>query len=204
MKYSSSSAIRSSSSAISSFGLSPVCSEHVVGDLLDQLGPGVVRLVHPVAEAHQPAAAALHLLDERRDVLLVADLVQHGEHGLVGPAVQRSVERRDPGRDGENGSTCDEPTAAHRAGGAVLLVIGVQDEQDLERALQHLVRLVAAADAERHVDEVADVVEIVVREHERQPARVAEGERRDRRRLGEQPDALELAVPGSWMFLASG
>src|SRR5688500_20049264 len=39
-----------------------------------------------------------------------------------------------------------------------------RSEQDLERALQHQVRLVLAADAERHVDVVADVVEVVARE----------------------------------------
>ena len=55
-----------------------------------------------------------------------------------------------------------------RAGGAVLLVVGVQDEQDLEGALQHRVRLVLAPDAEGHVDEVADVVQVVPRELERE------------------------------------
>jgi len=30
----------------------------------------------------------------------------------------------------------------------------MEDEQDLERALQHLVGLVAAADADRHIDEL--------------------------------------------------
>ena len=194
MKYSSSSAIRSSSSAISSFGLSPVSCEDVVGHLLDQLGPGIVRLVDPVAEAHQPPAAALHLLDERGDVLLVPDLVQHRQHRFVGPAVQRPVERRDARRDGRERVHVGRAHRADRAGGAVLLVVGVEDEQDLERALQHLVRLVPAADAERHVDEVGDVVEIVVREDERQPAGVAEREGRDGGRLGQQPHPLEIAV----------
>ena len=141
MKYSSSSAIRSSSSAISSFGLSPVWLEHLVGHLLDELGARIVRLVHPVAEAHQPAPARLHLLDEARDVLLLADLVQHLQHGLVGAAVERAVQGGDARADGGERIHVRGADRAHGAGRAVLLVIGVQDEQDLERALQHLVRL---------------------------------------------------------------
>ena len=53
-KYSSCSAIRSSSSAMSSSGFLPVTVEHQVGDLLDDLGARVVRLVDAVAESHQP------------------------------------------------------------------------------------------------------------------------------------------------------
>ena len=58
-----------------------------------------------------------------------------------------------------------------------------REEEDLERALQHRVRLVPAADLERHVDEVADVGEVVARQHLGQAAVVAEDERRDRRQL---------------------
>ncbi len=48
--------------------------EHVVGGLLDDRGPRVVVLVHPVAEAHQAALARLDRLDERGDVVDRADL----------------------------------------------------------------------------------------------------------------------------------
>ena len=129
-------------------------------------------------------------------VLDVADLVEHAQDGLVGAAVQRAVERRDAGRDGRERVDVRRADAANGARRAVLLVVGVQDQQDLERALQHRVRLVAAADLERHVDEVADVVEVVAREDVRQPARVAEDERGDRRELRHQPHALQVAVLG--------
>ena len=88
-----------------------------------------------------------------------------------------------PAETAENGSTCERTDAAHGARRAVLLVVGVEDEEDLERPLQHGVRLVSSADLERHVHEVADVVQVVPRQHVRQAARVAEGERRDRRHL---------------------
>ena len=53
--------------------------------------------------------------------------------------------------------------AAHRAGAAVLLVIGVQDEQHVERALEHRVDLVLQLrHPEQHVQEVAGEAEVVV------------------------------------------
>ena len=67
--------------------------EDVVGGLLDDLGARVVVLVDPVAEAHQPLVAVLHPVDEVGDVLLGADPLQHPQHGLVGAAVERAVER---------------------------------------------------------------------------------------------------------------
>ena len=108
--------------------------------------------------------------------------------------MQRAIERRDAGADRGERVHVRRAHRAHRAGGAVLLVVGVQDQQDLERALEHLVRLVLAADAERHVDEVADVVQVVPGELVRQPARVAEGKGGDGRQLGQQAHPLEVAV----------
>ncbi len=110
--------------------------------------------------------------------------------------MQRAVQRGDPGRDGRERVDLGRAHAAHGARRAVLLVVGVQDEEDLERALQHRVRLVPAADREGHVDEVADVVELVAREHVREPARMAEGEGGDRRHLGDQAHSLQAAVLG--------
>src|SRR5215831_16083480 len=57
--------------------------EHEIGHALDDLGAGVVRLVDAMAEAHEPAFAGLHALDETRDVVLRADLMEHLQHGFV-------------------------------------------------------------------------------------------------------------------------
>ena len=74
-----------------------------------------------------------------------ADLVQHAQHRLVGAAVQRPVERRR--RAGQRRVRIDvrAADAAHRAGAAVLLVIGVQDEEHVERALEHRVAACTSA-----------------------------------------------------------
>ena len=130
---------------------------------------------------------------KRRHVLLRPDLVEHPQHRLVGAAVERAVERRDPGRDGGERVDVRRPDPADGARRAVLLVVGVEDEQDLERPLQDGVRLVPPADLERHVDEVADVVQVVARQDVREAVRVPEDVGGDGRQLRHQANALEVA-----------
>ena len=74
---------------------------------------------------------------------LAPDLPKHPQHRLVGAAVQRPVERRDGGGRRGIRIRLRGPDAAHGRRRAVLLVVGVQDEEHLERALQHRVHLVA-------------------------------------------------------------
>ena len=124
----------------------------------------------------------------------VADLVEHPQHRLVRAAVERPVQRRDSGGNGRERIDLRRADAAHRVRRRVLLVVGVEDEQDLERPLQHRVRLVAPADLEGHVDEVADVAEVVAREDVRQPAAVAEHPGRDGGELRDQAHALQAAA----------
>ena len=66
-------------------------------------------------------------------LLIDADLLQHPQHRFVRAAVQRAVERRR--RAGHRRVRIDvrAADAAHRARAAVLLVIGVEDEEDVER-----------------------------------------------------------------------
>ena len=128
------------------------------------------------------------------DVLLVADFIEHLEDRFVGAAVERPVQRGDPGRHRRKRVDPGGADGANRAGGAVLFVVGVQDQQDFEGFLQHRVGLVLAPDAERHVDEVADVVQVVAGEDVRQAAGMAEEERGDGRHLGEQANLLHPAV----------
>src|SRR3972149_7705366 len=66
--------------------------EHFVGGAFDDPGAGVVAPVDAGAEAHETAFAGLDPLDELRHTLPVADLGEHADDGLVGAAVQRSVE----------------------------------------------------------------------------------------------------------------
>src|SRR5919108_402662 len=106
--------------------------EHLVGDPLDDLGARVVVLVDAVTEPEQPELAPLHAVDVGRDAVFRADLAQRLQDFFVGAAVQRAVQGRRGRRHRRIGIGVRRAHAAHRAGGAVLLVIGMQDEQHVQ------------------------------------------------------------------------
>ena len=167
--------------------------EDLLGHVLDDLRARVVVLVDAVAEAHEArlAAALLDRLDERRDVRLRANLEQHAEDGLVRAAVERAVEGRD--RAGGRAVRVDfrGSDRTHRVRRAVLLVVGVQDEQHLERPLEHRVRHVFHfGRAVHHLQEVAAVREVVVRVGVRETDRVAVRERRESGHLRDEAHDL--------------
>ena len=127
-------------------------------------------------------------------LLLRPDLVQHPQDGFVGAAVQRPVERGRRARQRRVGIHLRAADVPHRAGAAVLLVVGVQDEEHVERALENRVRLVARlGHLEQHVQEVARVAELVVGQHVGAADGVPERVGGDARHLGDQPDRLQPA-----------
>ena len=148
-----------------------------------------------MAEAHQPLVAGLHSLDEGGDPVFRLDPAEHPQHRLVGAAVERAVEGADAGGDRRvrvDAGGADHP---HRAGRAVLLVVGVEDEEHVERPLEPRVGLVLElGHLVEHRQEVAGVGEVVVRVDVRLAARVAEGEGGERRHLGDQADGLDRAA----------
>jgi hypothetical protein len=76
-------------------------------------------------------------------------------------------------------------------------VVGVEDEQDVECALQAGIRFVPRlVHVEHHREEVARVAEVVVRIHVRQPHVVAVGEGGEGGHLGDQPDRRHVALLG--------
>ena len=102
-----------------------------------------------------------------------------------------------PAATAEYGSTWDEPDRADGVGRAVLLVVGVQDEQHLEGLDQPLVGLeLLLAHLEQHREEVRGVAEVVVGVDVRLALRVPERPGAERRHLGDQPDDLHLPVVG--------
>jgi hypothetical protein len=144
-------------------------------------------------------------VDEVGDVLLRADPAQHPQHRLVGAAVQRAVERGDAGRDRGVGVDLRGADRADRVGRAVLLVVGVQDEQHVERLDQPLVGLeLLLAHLEQHREEVRGVAELVVGVDERLALRVPERPGAERRHLGDHPDDLHVPVVGVLDVAASG
>ncbi len=96
-------------------------------------------LVEPVTEAHQSNVIGF-VLDPGQKSIDLGDrayLLQHVEHGLIGTAVRRSPERRYSGGNRRVGVRAGASGQAHRGRTGVLLVIGMQDEQQVERFGRH-------------------------------------------------------------------
>ena len=92
-----------------------------------------------------------------------------------------------------NRFTIDEPTRRTVRGGAVLLVIGVQDQQQVDRLVDHRIDVIGLARRrEHHVQEVGDVGQLVARVQERLADRVLVGVGRHRRHLRQQPVHRDL------------
>jgi len=91
---------------------------------------------HAVTEAHEPLVGVLVLdaCDERVEVLAaVLQLREHLHDRHVCAAVQRPAHRaQTPAATEAYRLACDEPTCAGRRG-AVLLVVGVQQQELVER-----------------------------------------------------------------------
>jgi hypothetical protein len=154
--------------------------------LLKDPGAGVAGLVDPVAEAHDPLLAGQGVLDPALGVLGGADLLQELPGFLVGPAVERALERADrrdrPRIDVREGRDRHPP----REGRGVQLVLGVEDQREVERRPHGL-----GGDLPReHVEEIGGVVEVGPR-RDRLLARGDAVERGDRGRdLREHPLGL--------------
>jgi hypothetical protein len=156
--------------------------------LLHRLGARIVVLVDAMAEAHQAEGIVLVLgaLDESgmrstvpisSSILSAASLAPPcaGPHRQAMPAAMQA-----------NGLA---PTSrrAHRRGRGVLLVIGMQDEDRVQRLRQHRIDLVfLARHREAHAQEVLGVAQIVQRIHEGLAHVIFVGHGGDRRHLGDQ------------------
>src|SRR5229473_5682134 len=132
--------------------------EDFVSDVLDDASARIVILVNTMAESHELDFTGFDALDELGNFLYRADLHEHVQNFFIGAAMERAVERSD-GRGG--GAVGIDVGAAHTADGvcgAVLLVVGMQDEKNVERALQGRVRPVLRfGGAKEHVEKVARI-----------------------------------------------
>ena len=82
----------------------------------------------------------------------------------------------------------DDP---HGGGGAVLLVVGVKDEEDIESPREHGVRLeTGLCDLPHHREEIRAEIERIVRIYERHPDAEAVGGSRQCRHLRYEPRHL--------------
>ena len=111
--------------------------------------------------------------------------------------MRRAPEAGDARRDAGERVGARRSREAHGRGRGVLLVVGVEDEDAVERPRQHRVDLVVLArDREAHAQEIRGVVEIVLRIDERLADRVFERHRRERRHFRDHADRGDLALPG--------
>ena len=116
------------------------------------------------------------------------DPLEHFDHLHVRPAVQRSPQGADA--RGARGKHIGLGRAhqPHGRGAAILLVVGVQDEDQVQRVL-HFPRhdVLAVGDREHHVQEIGAVAQVGIGIGERQAQRAAVGEGGDRADLADQP-----------------
>ena len=134
------------------------------------------------------------------------DLLEHFEHGHVGPAMQRTPQCAD-GR----GARCEEVGLARAndpdgRGTAILLVVGVQEQYQVQR-IDHLGAgdVLLVGHREHHVQKVGDVRQLGVGINERQAHRAAIRIGGDGPHLADQPRRLliELSLLGRGLSLVA-
>ena len=156
-------------------------------------------LVNAVTEAHQAERIVLvfRLFDVLADLADITDLFEHVEHGFIGAAVCRAPQRGNAGSNSRVRVRAGAACHAHRRRRAVLLVIGVQDEQQVERLRCDRVNLVGLGrHGKQHVQQVLAVVEVVARVHKRLADIQLVGRGRDGWQLGQNPVRKDIAVLG--------
>ena len=138
--------------------------------LLHDFGARIIVFINAMAKAHQPETIILVLGsgDEFGNVFDMADFSQHLQRGFIGAAMRRAPEAGDAGGDAGEGIGAGRAGKAHRRGRCVLLMIGVENENAVERAREHRIDpIILARDGETHVEEIGGVIEVVFRVDER-------------------------------------
>src|SRR6266566_4298253 len=168
--------------------------EHFIRDVLDDAGSGIVILVDAMAESHEFHFAGFDALDEVGNFLDRANLHEHVQYFFIGAAVERTVESSDRGGGRGIGIDVGAADAPDGVGGAVLLVVGMKDEENVESAFQGWVRPVLRfGGGKEHVQKVARIAEVVVRIDERHAQSMTIRECSDRRNLPDETIRLLLA-----------
>ena len=146
-----------------------------------------------MAEAQQPFVRRLDAREELGYLAGRSDRPQHRQHPLGGSPAHRPGQRGDTGRDGRVWIHMRGPDRAHGGRRSVLLVVGMQHKQHVQRALDDRVRGVAKlAHPKHHRQQVPRVAEVILGVHVRQPLQVAVGEGRQGRQLRQQANYLPL------------
>ena len=104
----------------------------VLSDLANNLSTGVVTLVDTVTEAHQDLLSIFNSLHESGNVFDITDLFEHAEDSLVGTTVTGSVEGSDGTSKGGVNISLGGCHVTNSGGGAVELVLSVQDKENID------------------------------------------------------------------------
>jgi hypothetical protein len=170
--------------------------QHFVAHVANDLRARIEVLVDAMAETHETEVAGL-VLGHRQvfgNLFRRADFLEHFEHGFVGSTVCRAPQRRHAGgnRGVRIGAGRTRQPHGRRAG--VLFVVGMQDEQEIERfGSDRIDDVLLAGNRKEHVQHVRAVVEVIARIDERLAERMFVGRRRDGRQLGH--DAMGENLP---------
>ena len=167
--------------------------------LADDLGARIIVFIYAMAKTHEPEGVILVLgpLHKLLDIVRVLNLLEHVDHGLVGAAMGLAPEGADAGGDAGEGIAFGAGGQAHRRGRGVLLMIGVQDEQQVQGPYRHRIRMIfLAGPRKHHGHQVFDVTAAAVRIYEGQTRCVAVTLGRQGGHLGNDAARREQAVLG--------
>ena len=177
--------------------LDPHRGEDALGRLAQDARTRVVVFVNAVAEAHEAALAFLGGFDRFVSVIPGGlDVLEHFDDCRIGSAVKRAPERTHPGRN--TGKEVGPARRDHAHGGstAVLLVIGVEQKNEIERIDDFRLRIVVPIRlGEHHVQEIGRVAEVPARVDKRQAALGAVGHGREGANFGNEQSGSPVEMP---------
>ena len=146
-------------------GLTADDGENIIGKLTDKSGTRVKVLVDAVTEAHEDLLAVLNILDELRDVLDIANLIEHAKDSLVGTTVAGAIESGDSASKRGVDIGLRRGHVADSRSRAVELVLSVQDEKNFDTLDDLGVRAEVRVGRRsiHHVEEVLNVAQFLLR-----------------------------------------
>src|SRR5208283_1032261 len=106
--------------------------KYLISGPLDDSGAGIVILVNPVAESHEFPMASFNVGNVGWNAILRSDFRQHLKDFFVGATMERAGERGGRRRGTKERIRLGAANGAHDVGAAVLFVVGMQNEQDVQ------------------------------------------------------------------------
>ena len=129
----------------------------------------------------------------------VVDLLQHGDDGLVGAAVQGSPEGANAGGGAGEKIGLAGGDHAHGGSGTILLVVGVKEEDQVQRPHHFGLQFVILIGiGKHHVEEIGGVFVVGLGIDEGQPAGFAVGKGGDGADLGNEAGGLLGRTAAGW------